>query len=253
MTEHDSSFALVEPDDAKECMTRKWHVTDERYAAASFKGRKWLMHRLIMRSQLLGCWEADVDHINHNRLDNRHSNLRVCTRYENNYNKIGRTNEKMQGVARVVGGGYTASICSWGESTYLGKFDTSEEAAKAYDKAARDLHGSFASLNYPDVVNDSAQILAAVRIPLNNKMFASRRVEKIPRAPKVYFPREIQLPQRMIDMYCRQPSTDTSRGISEDDGDLYSNYPPFGVDVYVEGGDDRGYVVDYDFKFSEVN
>jgi len=105
-----------------------------------------------------------VDHINHDRFDNRKNNLRICTPAENAQNRrtpniAGRVT-KYKGVARVTGSlrnPWQAQIQSRtrvlpgtkSKHLYLGSFPTQEEAAHAYDQAAIKYFGPFASLNFP--------------------------------------------------------------------------------------------------------
>lgn len=46
-------------------------------------------------------------------------------------------------------GRWQAQITNSGVHRHLGYFETSEEAARAYDVAALSLHGAFAQLNFP--------------------------------------------------------------------------------------------------------
>lgn len=63
----------------------KWHLKDNNYINSHTVGR---LHRFLLDAPK----GYDVDHINRNRLDNRLSNLRVCTRSQNNMNKIEQSN-----------------------------------------------------------------------------------------------------------------------------------------------------------------
>ena len=91
-----------------------------------------------------------VDHINHDTLDNRKVNLRLCTIQENQRNqkiRVG-TSSKFKGVSwdRRLGR-WQVSLRSSGKSVYLGVYINEVEAALAYNKAAQQYFGAFACLN----------------------------------------------------------------------------------------------------------
>ena len=64
----------------------KWHITQRGYCEGYIHGKNIKMHRLLMDAQ-----EGQIiDHINHDKLDNRKANLRFCTVKENNNNQLKR-------------------------------------------------------------------------------------------------------------------------------------------------------------------
>jgi hypothetical protein len=122
------------------------------YFSGCLLGRGYLAHRVIWAMQV-GEWPQSVlDHIDRNRLNNVWSNLRQATAYQNSVNKTSKVNSSSNylGVSwHKDRQKWVAAIRSYG-SNYLGIFSSEIEAAKAYDAAARRLHGEFASLNFPD-------------------------------------------------------------------------------------------------------
>lgn len=101
------------------------------------------MHRLIMNASPL----EEVDHINGNGLDNRNpENLRIATRHQNSFNRKPNRGRTFKGVAFRYGR-FRASIGHNYRTHHLGVFDTAEEAARAYNKAAKDFYGMYARLN----------------------------------------------------------------------------------------------------------
>jgi hypothetical protein len=89
-----------------------------------------------------------VDHINRNGLDCRKENLRIATNSQNNMNRgmFKNNTSGYRGVHRK-GNMWRAMIYVSGKQIRLGTFKNIKDAASAYNAAAIQYHGEFASLN----------------------------------------------------------------------------------------------------------
>jgi len=91
-----------------------------------------------------------VDHKNRDTLDNRRSNLRICTRVQNQQNRgVFKSNTSgYKGVwFRKERDKWYCVVKTGGKRTYRGGFSTKEEAAIEYNNVVRKLFGEFAFLN----------------------------------------------------------------------------------------------------------
>ena len=90
-----------------------------------------------------------VDHINHDKLDNRRANLRVCTPSQNRANGLRHRDSasRFKGVWMRPDGKWIAHITHNYRRRNLGTFTTDADAAQAYDDAAKATFGEFALLN----------------------------------------------------------------------------------------------------------
>ncbi len=133
-----NKHALVDDVDYGKLMEYNWGF-DHGYVRST---KKIYMHRLIMNP--IG--EQIIDHINGNKLDNRKSNLRICSRKQNQSNQAIRTDgkSKYKGVSINRKGTWVSKITN----LYIGTFENELHAAMAYDIAAKDLFGNYAKLNF---------------------------------------------------------------------------------------------------------
>lgn len=105
------------------------------------------LHRFILNAGR----KDRVDHLNHDGLDNRRSNLRLATASQNNWNarKRSETSSRFKGVCwDAARGKWMAQIKAPGAQRHLGRFASEVDAALAYDAAAIKHCGGFALTNF---------------------------------------------------------------------------------------------------------
>jgi hypothetical protein len=149
-------FTIVSPQDYGWLARHKWSACK---GGRTFYARRYVplgkgkckhipMHREILKVGK----EYYVDHINHNGLDNRRENLRPATPAQNAQH---RRKCRTKNTSKYRGVYWNKRAKKWpsrilvnSKSILLGYFDEEEEAAKAYDRAARKYYGEFAELNF---------------------------------------------------------------------------------------------------------
>jgi hypothetical protein len=100
-----------------------WYVVQNYVHKGS--GNKISLHRYLLNAPK----DYVVDHWNHNTVDNRRINLRLCTRVENHKNiKIFVTNTTGCPCVERNGNGYCVRVWDKGKRYYLGNFKTLEKA-----------------------------------------------------------------------------------------------------------------------------
>ena len=147
-----SKYAIVDDEDYKVLKDYNWCAVKskgtyyaQRYGVINGKQVCVFMHR-----EILGLKYKDgklTDHRNGNGLDNRRFNLRVCTAAQNVWNRRSKGKSKYRGVRKFYHR-WQAKIQSCGRYTHLGMYASAKEAAKAYDKAAKEAYGEFAWTNF---------------------------------------------------------------------------------------------------------
>lgn len=137
-------FVLVDEVDVDKFGLREKSI-GETSGYASIRGQ--LLHRILMGDPQ----SLQVDHINGDPLDCRRSNLRLVTGAQNRGNTKARAGtSRFKGVHRDRRTrSWTAAINFGGRVRRLGSFATEEDAARAYDAAARELRRGLDRLNFP--------------------------------------------------------------------------------------------------------
>ena len=165
-------MALVDDEDFERVNQFKWYYNDGRASrtvqlgykdqakpknSANQKKGHIHMHRFILNAPS----NLEVDHKDHNQLNNQKNNIRLCNSSQNKANRRKRADATFTGYKGVeyifsyYNGKRKTREKPWlaraqlnGKKYYLGYFTTAEEAARAYDAKARELFGEFAKTNF---------------------------------------------------------------------------------------------------------
>lgn len=124
--------AIVDDEDYERVANLSWYVTHQGYAVHKKKGgRLTFMHRFVLGYE----GPLTVDHLNHDKLDNRRrSNLRVVPKWMNNLNR----KKVAVGVYRS-GNGWHAQVSVRKRAVHLGTFDSKETAQAVRASCLRDM------------------------------------------------------------------------------------------------------------------
>jgi hypothetical protein len=137
-------WATIDAADVPLVAAHRWAVTVSGYPVARVGGRVVYLHRLILPG------DGIADHISGERFDCRRANLRRCSQLENSRNCRPTKNRALyKGVQRMPSGRFMARIMVNRRGISLGRYDTPELAARAYDRAALRHFGEFARPNFP--------------------------------------------------------------------------------------------------------
>lgn len=146
-----NKITIVDDDLFEELNKFKWHYSDG-YAVRSIwnpitkKQSKIWMHRLINNTPE----GFKTDHVDGNKLNNLHSNLRTATISENNRNR----NKQKNNSSGYKGVSWDKRTRKWlvqlsynKKRVYIGYFNNLEEAINQYDIECKKYHKNFANYN----------------------------------------------------------------------------------------------------------
>ncbi len=129
---------IIDLDDVEKVKNIKWWKNKRGYV----NSKNIMLHKFIMNCPK----DKVVDHINHNPLDNRKCNLRICTQGENRFN----SNIRKDNTTGYIGivfikktNKYRARITKNGVTYNLGHYNSLEEAIKARKEAEEKYFGEF--------------------------------------------------------------------------------------------------------------
>lgn len=138
-------YTLVDKEDYDKYSKYVWYKNAQGRVVSVLKGKARppvRLHRVIMNAPK----GYEVDHINHNPLDNRRENLRICTHSQNMKNLKLRCDNSTgyRGVSPYgKSGKFRCTITCDGKTYYFNSFDTPEEAYERYKEMSKKLHGEY--------------------------------------------------------------------------------------------------------------
>jgi hypothetical protein len=145
--------AIIDVENIDKCKQEKWFIKMRNGLPMCVCGhingeRNVRMHHFLFCNPPTG---MEYDHINRNPLDNRQSNLRICTDEQNQWNRglLRRNISGAKGVRRSATKreSWTALIWHNRKPVHIGSYPQKELAIEAYNMKAKELKGEFAYIN----------------------------------------------------------------------------------------------------------
>lgn len=149
--------AIVDDEDYEAVANYKWYalvstrkdssvlVYAARSATINGHRRTLLMHKMLFETSP----GQEIDHIDCNGTNNTRANLRICTKAQNQYNQ-----QQRKGSSKYKGVYWNKPRKKWqayihidGIAHFLGRFESEDDAANAYNVAASQNFGNFARIN----------------------------------------------------------------------------------------------------------
>ncbi|AUR93378.1 hypothetical protein NVP1187O_065 [Vibrio phage 1.187.O._10N.286.49.F1] len=118
-------------------------------------GKLHKVHRVIWKIMTGEDPTLPIDHVNSIPWDNRWCNLRQATNQENARNSRSFSRNGYKGVTEAIDNTWTVNWCVADQNFYKQGFNTSEMAARYYDKVVKELYGDFAKLNFQEDKEES--------------------------------------------------------------------------------------------------
>lgn len=152
------SFVLLDDEDLERVMRKGWSVAEELDVSGNptFRVYSTTAAKIPLGRFILGLEKVSklmVDHINGDTLDNRKENLRAVTNAQNQMNRKVNSNSRtgFKGVREMSTGRFQARIVKDGVPHVIGHYFNAKSAGISYDNAAREMFGSYARLNFPEL------------------------------------------------------------------------------------------------------
>jgi len=136
----DETVFYFDIDDYEKISKVSWTVNSNGYLCGRYNGKNILIHRLILENNQI------IDHINHNKLDNRKENLRIVSKSQNAMNaRLSKNN-----TSGHTGVSFIKSYNKWmsyiminGELKNLGYFSDKNDAIKERESAEKHYFGEY--------------------------------------------------------------------------------------------------------------
>ena len=141
ITTKSGSVIIADSEDFEKLSKHSWCIDAKCYPVANVDGKITAMQRFLMNPPK----GMVVDHMNGDKLDNRKSNLRICTPRQNAQNQRGNKGRELPiGIRKTKAGKYVARICVDRKSIHIGTFQNIDDAVSAREKAEIQYFGVYA-------------------------------------------------------------------------------------------------------------